>query len=378
MLFNKKQIESSIHFDEKTWLYCVKLPWIKRHFEQVLYNFQGTQKLYNIDEKNIERWIQLNNTLLWITRIFNYYVICFLSLDTLKSRYYFVETFHLSSFKLSRDDKNIFVYKNYNWEVSYKIDSLPREFSSSLVGNDCIVKNDIFNTELFKIDISKIQNFELKKIKKSQNNQKNIYQDIADFYIYDDFFIKNNSKVYDDFLQFFLSEFSSIYSSEYQYVVKKYDVGFYPLLKINLKIIQWKNVDFSCSDFRKLLFCFFSESIVWNYTDQNKISEYFSENIIDISDMEIKKLTSKIQLPKNIFLADESFHNIRVDILKLRHNLFILKENHQMITEFKKINSENESVQLSVIKGQIKNENLEKTIIVYEWYLKKYLDDLVI
>jgi len=78
----------------------------------------------------------------------------------------------------------------------------------------------------------------LKKIKKSQNNQKNIYQDIADFYIYDDFFIKNNSKVYDDFLQFFLSEFSSIYSSEYQYVVKKYDVGFYPLLKINLKIIQ--------------------------------------------------------------------------------------------------------------------------------------------
>jgi len=82
--------------------------------------------------------------------------------------------------------------------------------------------------------------------------------------------------------------------------------------------------------------------------------------------MEIKKLTSKIQLPKNIFLADESFHNIRVDILKLRHNLFILKENHQMITEFKKINSENESVQLSVIKGQIKNENLEKTIIVYE------------
>ena len=378
MWFNEKKIESSIHFNDLTWLYSVEILWIKRQFDQVYYNFQGIQKIYNIDENFINKWVNIKNTLLWITKIWEYYIICFISLDTLESNYYFVQTFQISSFQLLWESGYIFIYKDYNWKILYKHSQLSQNFVLSLIEKDIILKNNIFDTQVLKINISKIQKYHIKKAPENKEDIKNSYIDIADFYIYEDFFIKNNKKNFDEFLQFFLFQFTSILWWENKYNIKKYDIWFYPVLKINLKIILWSNIDFSCNDFRKLLFCFFSESIVWNYINNKNISRHFSENIIDLTDFEIHTLTSEIKLPKDIFLTDESFYNIRIDLLKLRHNLFLLKENYQIIKDFKNVQSEVSNLYLSQIRTQINEDQLEKTILIYESYLKKYLNNLMI
>ena len=63
MIFDTVTIKSSIKLDEITWLYEVKLPWIKRQFEGIYYSFNWLSKWYWKYYERFE-WKQINNKLI--------------------------------------------------------------------------------------------------------------------------------------------------------------------------------------------------------------------------------------------------------------------------------------------------------------------------
>ena len=114
MIFNKNEINSSIKYDEGLQLYSIELAWIKRNFEAIFYSFENIQKSYfkNIDTNLIEDWFSIDNTIIGITKAFDYYIICFISLDTLESDYYFLENFELFNFNIWSKSYYGFIYRN--------------------------------------------------------------------------------------------------------------------------------------------------------------------------------------------------------------------------------------------------------------------------
>ncbi len=97
-------IKSSIKLDENTWLYSLELPWIKRYFEWIYYCFEWNNKHYwkYIDKfRKIDLW----NRVLWISSFYESFVICFIDLENLSSKYFFAKAFDV--FEFSLEEKNI-------------------------------------------------------------------------------------------------------------------------------------------------------------------------------------------------------------------------------------------------------------------------------
>ena len=379
---NNAQIESLISFDDNLKLYKVELPWIIRYFEDVFYSFEWKNKKY-FKDKNINLFgdlFSINNILLWITRFYNYYVVCFIFLDNLESEYYFLEEFNFINYNLGPYKYYVLIYKNYNWIVSYKTDLINWDFESSLNNNNFIVKNNIFNTVVFKKDISDInKNHSYSHIKlQSEKNLKFI--NISTFYLYDDLFVNNIDENFNNFNGFCKKFDSRIIANDnwifYKFNIIKYDNLNYPLFKIDLHINSEKLSNFSCFEFRKLILSFFSESLLWYILDNNVISNYFSKYITDVTNLKINNVSLKFKLPENIFIADRNYNKIKKNILKFRYNLFVLKELYKKISNFEKLDMNNYNIDLIKNRGELELDNLIKIISLYEEKLENFFEKI--
>lgn len=201
-MFNKKNIASSIIQDEKTWLFQIIMPWINRDFESIIFSYDWKiivyWKLKSQDFSFLDFW----NYLLWFTSFFWFKVICFINLDDLSSKYFFVKSFDIFDFVLLSNSYFCFFYKDYKDELWFYSNLESKEFHINFMDKKIIIRNNIFWTKVFEKDLNFI-------IKKEDNifdiikyNDKNDFLDVADFFIFDDFFVK--SYWFKDFYNFLL------------------------------------------------------------------------------------------------------------------------------------------------------------------------------
>lgn len=393
MIFNKNEIESSIQYEEDLNLYSVKLAWIQRKFDAVFYSFENIQKSYckNINSKLIEDWFKIDNTIIGITKVFNYYIVCFISLDTLESNYYFVENFEIFNFKLSWKNYYSFVYKGISWNIWYKTNfKNNNQFEASIVSEEFSVKNNIFNTEIFNKNISHILENKIQEDNLVGNNwvtnvDKNNLVDIADFYVYNDLFLNNNNENHEDFYHF-INKIKNLINrnkeSKYVIDVTKYDEKYFPLFKINIQVERGMLADFKNNSFKelnniiKIIFSYFKESTIWYFIDDKNITDFFANHILDITNTDIKKIDTNFYIPEDIFSTDEKYHNIRKTLLKLMYNYFLLKQNLLYIDELKNDNTGNHNTEVAKIRVNIDKKLLNNTIWIYEKNLDKFLEKL--
>lgn len=198
-IINTKTIKSSVVKDEKTWLFCLKLPWILRYFEDIIYFYDNIIKSY---WKKYFVWknIFLKDTLLWFSSFYWYKIVCIIDLKSLESKYFFVQIFDFINFVLEEIEYYAFIYKDFNWIIWYYSDLNNQNYIINIEKNSFVVKNSIFQTEVYNYNIKDIVNYKLEKTKIYAKNEIKDYLSIADFYIFDDFFIK--SSWYEKFYEF--------------------------------------------------------------------------------------------------------------------------------------------------------------------------------
>jgi len=386
MIFNKNEINSSICFNEGLNLYSVELAWIQRKFDAVFYSFKNIQKSYlkNIDQKLIEQNFKIDNTIIGISKVFNHYVVCFISLDNLESNYYFIENFELFNFTIWWENYYWFVYKDTNWEILYKTNfKKNKQFGISIIKSKFLVKNTIFNTNIYEKNIFHItdsKKIEDNLLKITKNNNKNWFVDVADFFVYNDLFINNTENNYKDFY-YFLDKIQKIYNNNnnnkwYIFNITEYKWKYNPLFKINLQIDKVQLNNFEINDLIKLIYWFFTESIVGYFINKGNVTEFFSETILDISDIDIQKIENNFHIPENIYKTDKNYKKIKIDLLKLRHNLFNLKKNYWVIDNFEGSNLDNINVSVSMLRLSIDKDTLNNTIWIYEKKLESFLKQI--
>lgn len=384
MIFNKSEIESSIQYEEDLNLYSVKLAWIQRKFEAVFYSYKNIQKTYlkNIDKKLIAQNFQIDNTIIGITKAFDYYIVCFISLDTLESNYYFVENFELFNFNILTENYYGFVYKNIDWEVLYKTNfKKNKQFKISLISDSFLVKNTIFNTEIYNKKISyiiqsnNIENSSLEKYIKEEEK----YVDIADFFVYNDLFLKINNENYVEYYKFLekiQDKISITQEIGYKINIFKYTDKYSPIFKVNLQVNTNFIAKFKNSNIMKILLSFFTESMTWYFINIKEVKSFLSNNILDITDIDIKKINTNFIIPENILTTDIKYKNIQENLLELRHNLFYLKENYRLIEKMEDCNLRNDNIDISKLRINLDKQTLNHTIKIYEENLNNFLNKL--
>lgn len=378
MLFGKEQISSSINLDEKTWLYKIKLPWVKRQFESIYYSYEWSNISYwNLVDKLNK--LSFDNKIIWISRFNNFYIICFIDLNNLTSIYLFVKTFDCFEFSIQGNIYNIFIYNDFNnisWYISnYDWD----DYILSCDDDNFIVKNNIFDTEVFTKDIN-LDNLLVDSSLNVSNSNNNDYLDVADFFVYDDYFIKSDYNNFSTFFNFIdLISNKNIKESEvfnYKLKITKYNDLYYPKIKINLSILTDSIKNISLIDFRKILLSFFSENISCYLFNNDELKNYFLF-FNDFTNIEIADLKLQFKLPDNIFLSDLKFDKFKLDLLKLRYNLYLLRESYN-IKKIWDIDWFNKYTKVVKNRLEVNKINLETTISSYENMLWKLLDNIKI
>jgi hypothetical protein len=112
------------------------------------------------------------------------------------------------------------------------------------------------------------------------------------------------------------------------------------------------------------------------FIDIKEMKSFLSENILDITDIDIKKINTNFELPENILTTDIKYKNIQVNLLQLRHNLFYLKENYILIENMEEHNLNNENIDISKLRINLDKQTLNHTIKIYEENLNKFLNKL--
>ena len=376
MLFNKQQIESSIVINENLWLYEIKLPWIKRYFESIYYSFEWNNKLYWELASKFNK-INFGNKLVWISRFNNYYITCLIDLKNLESEYFFVEVFDVFEINLDWKKSSIFIYKDYESKIWYFTDYEWKDFTFRIISKSFIVKNSIFDTEILHINFKLDNILNNEKIELIKEDKK-AYLDIIDFFIYDDFFIKSNNNNFDnfnDFLEKINNNFVKINTDlNIKTKITKYSDLYYPKIKINFSILTKNIINFELKEFRKLLLSFFAENISCYIINNKFIQEYFREYFRDFTKIEFDEINLDFDIPDNIYISDKLFEKFKLDLLKLRYNLFLLKESYKSKNKIAKWDSE--YIKLTNSRLKLNKNSLEKIISNYEKILSKLLEKI--
>jgi len=378
MILNRKNIESSIKKDDNTWLYEIILPWIKRYFDSIIINNTWAKKVYwNFDGSvDIQDKIYMNNISFCISSFFDYKVACFIDLTSMKSDYFFFLKSKLFNFKLNWNKYFCFAYMDYKWKLLFHSDYKWDDFSLEKRKKKIIIINNIFWTEIFEEDISDLfiwinhdQVSTLDDIKDKK------YLDLADFYIFDDYF--SETSWYWDFyklLTIFSNKDIKINDNTYLKLgITKYKDIFCPRFKINISIFTEKITEIDLSEIRKLLLSFLTENILSVIINNDDITKYFDKYITNISKTEIDVLDLDYEISDNIYNSDIKFNNFKDNILLLRYNYFKLKDSIIELNKIKTLNN-NSNVKLSNTRVELTQENIGNTLGLYENKLKKIFE----
>jgi hypothetical protein len=101
-----------------------------------------------------------------------------------------------------------------------------------------------------------------------------------------------------------------------------------------------------------------------------------SENILDLTDINLTKINTNFELPKNILATDIKYKYIQENLLVLRHNLFILKENYILIDNLQVDNLNSLNIDVSKLRMNLDKQTLNHTIKIYEENLNNFLNKL--
>jgi hypothetical protein len=126
----------------------------------------------------------------------------------------------------------------------------------------------------------------------------------------------------------------------------------------------------------KILLSFFTESMTWYFINIKEVKSFLSNNILDITDIDIKKINTNFIIPENILTTDIKYKNIQENLLELRHNLFYLKENYRLIEKMEDCNLRNDNIDISKLRINLDKQTLNHTIKIYEENLNNFLNKL--
>jgi len=266
----------------------------------------------------------------------------------------------------------------------------------------------VFGTEVFRqvLDFKKIwksakQSFIKKEeTKKLNTDWKNILS-IIDFYFYRDNFISSEKKKYIDIVHV-LRE--CIEDKDFFMDIEYFEGSYFPVLKMSLKIVlreKWNTISArehieqgiknifedksllqDITALKKVFLWFSTENVLIDTISDIRVKKFFSEGFFDVSDLKLENLSLDYSIPENIFVWKKSFVDIKINLLKIQHNLFILKQSY---SSFQENTSEwvlwetdelSPYVQFMWLRKNVTQENLEKTIINYEKMLEKFFSKL--
>lgn len=291
----------------------------------------------------------------------------FIYLDTFKSDYFFVESFDIIDFKLDNKQHSIFVCKDLQNDQIFETNYKWEDYDLNIDKNKVVIKNTIFWTEVFSEEIklnNKIFSTEGFKPSKKSIIQDNKYLSIAGFFIFNDLFIKNSD---DNFNKFYLFLQRLYFDNWTKINITKYDDLFYPKIKINLLV---NSDSYEFEDFRKMLLSFFPENMACYLIDNERVEDYFSSSSFnDFTHLEINKVETNYKNPDNIYSFDKKISDFKLNLMKLRYNLYLLKE---VCEDKQKINLDNKYNQnIKLLKNRLDIEHLSLTVVI-EKYEEKF------
>lgn len=373
-----KIIKSVINYDKNSWLQKLKLPGIQRFFESIYYSYEWINKSYwkILDKFN---WKDLGNNMVWISNFFEYQIICFIDLNNLSSKYYFVKDYNFFDIEIDLIKVNIFIYKDFNNKINYFTDYKWEEFSFEYNNNlnqfwwwKLNIKNNIFDSIILlksvKFEEKNDEKIKLTKIKG------NWYVDIADFFIFEDYFVKSEwFEQFYDFLSLFNNKNIKIDKNlDIKLDIIKWNDQYNPKIKINLSIFTNDILKSDLSDISKLLWAFYAESNCCYLIDNDHFKSYFIDYINDFTHLDFEWIDLNFKLPNNIFESDLKYEEIKLNILKFRYNLFILKDSLKSLNK-QKIEGKNSYTKFLKNRVDITKNTLEIRVKNYEESFKKLL-----
>lgn len=333
--------ESSIFFDEKNEMYKIDLWFYTRFFDYIIYaNNWILREFWKenivVDDFRID-W----NFVFWFTKSFWKILFNIFNLDNFESIYRVVDNVNLFSFCIKWKNYFLLVFLDLENNIWYYTNFKDANFEIIIQDNLVYVKNNIFNSIVFKKEL----NFTKKEVYKFDKPLEN---SILDFHFWANLFSK------DDF-DITFKDFEKLFSNSNIILENKYWVKSFLLKTNNLK-------DFL--EFKKLVLTFNKEQFLCYSIDNKEIKELFNE-IEDISNFKLEELNFDFKIPENTFEYDESFLKFQKNIFKLQYILFSLKLSYEKILNQKEKDI-NEYTNLAFNRLSLTKENLEKNIIFYE------------
>ncbi len=356
----KKQIKSSIIYDQEIWMYKVVLPWIIRYFDTVIYGFDWSKEVYSKEKISLG----IDNMLIWITQVDWYKILCFIDLGDLSSNYFFVKSFDIINFWLENSKYYCLVYSDINWNILYETNLDTNNYKLIIKKNKICIENNIFNTTVFEKEFF-LENTDSTTI---QSIQKNKATDIIDLFIFRDYFSESSwGTEFQSFLKM-INFWDNVYLT-----TSEYNKEFYPKLKVNISInwdIEW--IDFW--KIRKIFLTYFLENTLVYIIDNDILKQYFWNYFLDMSVENIDNLNLDFKLPDDIFSWSKQYNRFKKDLLILLYNYYLLNINLLEIRWLANSKSEDVYIKSTIIRWKITESSLEKNISLYENRLKEVLE----
>jgi len=333
--------ESSIFYDEKNEMYKVDLWFYTRFFDYLIYaNNSVIRKFWKeniiVDELKID-----DNLIIWFIESFWKIIFNIFDLDNFENIYRVVFDANLFSFCIKWNNYFILVFTDLEWNIWYYTNFKDENFEIVIENNFLYVKNNIFDSIVFKKEL----NFRKKEVYKFNKTLEN---NILDFYFWENLFSKEDFSI-------IFNDFQNLFSHSNITLENKFGIKSFFIKTKNLKDIK---------EFKKLVLMFNSRQFLYYPIDNKEIKELFND-IEDISNFKIDELNFNFKIPENIFEYDERFINFQKNIFKLQYVLFSLKISKEQIknNNFQNINWYTD---FAFTRLNLTKENLEKNILYFE------------
>ncbi|OIP53568.1 hypothetical protein AUK10_02255 [Candidatus Gracilibacteria bacterium CG2_30_37_12] len=382
-----KITDSSITLDSETGLYWLDIGQESAGFESIYYYMDGVERAFgnriqrlfdNIGSfhfsqtsffKKTSKVPTLRGSIIGISDFLDYSIVRWYSKRTNTWQTFFVQDGKISSFCVGDDEFVIFLYRDIYGKFHYATDFNDKNFTFSLQGNQLILKNILFDTEIYTWFISpKYRDMIVNSVNTLGN-----HAGIADIFIFPNLSYGNCHLLYRDFLKSL--HLKRIPLTKDSFVVLKIEEeteDFFPVLKVGLYHFQGVGEEINLEDIRKLFLSYLPEYCLVSVIDNPEIEKWFSK-IKRVSSLEIGSLDGLLETSATIGEYNKKGKKSWDNFLQIQYNYYILKTSLHKIDELLSTLPESDSqYELLRQRNLINKASIEAILPKYELFLSSF------
>lgn len=374
-------VKSSISYVEKIWMYKIDLWFYTKYFEYLIYNYENKSNYTfwnNFPEINIEKDLKLQSKVIWVTKFFDYFLVCFFDLKNFSNEYFLVKNTNIFSYNLKNKDYIFIIYTDKSNEEKIFHNCDLEDFEIVYKNKKFEIINKIIDIIVYKREIN-LKNpptraFTDKRYnvlpKGERSSKSSNLLNIIDLYYFDDIFSKNNISILKELM--FLNDLD--FNEDCRIEIKNIENPFFPNYRIQI-FCDINNLE-SILSYIKLFLSINSEQYLIYWIENEFLNNLLEGLFENISHLKLEEIDLNFELPENIFKYNKNFWKLQKSINKLKYIIYIMKDNLEKINNIWNLNEQNEYVEVASIRLKVQKENLEKLIIVYSERLKQFLEKI--